>query len=327
MDFVSKLPGSRPGTGGGGRPGTSSGGRPGTSNGKRSVITGSSVSSDIGPNIEALSAETLISKEVDQDDFLRITNHDRFIRENKALLAAEEGNVEEILRLVKDGLDVMLCRGLHGLTLLHIAASKGHGLLISELIRLGSVVNARNDYQETPLHVAVYGGHILAVDQLLDFGAEINAQNGDGESPIFYASRRNFPPIVRLLVQRGANVDIMDSIGDKATDHTTNPAILKHLVSTTNFAQNDTNDRWSHSILMEVLSYLTAPDLMRAACVCTKWHRISESEPLWKSLGVRKWEIALKSSLGFAPTATAAIFRPKRSNSLKTKSNSGKKLV
>jgi hypothetical protein len=300
--------------------------RPGTAGSRRGVASGVTASSDIGPNVEASNADTLISLEVGQDDFLRITNHDRFARQNKALLAAEDGNVNEILRLVDDGLDVVSCRGLNGLSLLHIAASKGHGFLISELIRLGILVNIRNDSQETPLHLSVYGGHILAVDQLLDFGAEIDAQNSDEETSLFYAARRNYPPIVRLLVQRGANINITDSIGDKAADHTSNLASLQHLTET-HLGATAANEQWSYHVLLHVMSYLTAQDLMRVACVCSKWHRISESEHLWKALGVRKWEIALKSSLGFAPTATSAVFRPSRNNSLKTKSNSGKKLV
>lgn len=318
MEFVKSRP-----TTSGGRPGTSSG-RPGTSSGRRGSTTAAAFS-DIGPDIENVNAESLILKEVGQDDFLRITNHARFIRENKALLATEDGRYQDILKLVESGLDVTTCKGLNGLSLLHIAASKGHGLLISEFIRLGISPNVQNDSNESPLHSAVYGGFILAVDQLLDFGAEIDAQNSDDETPLFYAVRRNFPAIVRLLVQRGADVNICDTIGDKAADRTSNPTILRHLVSSPATVHHDANDRWSHDVLMHVMSYLNAPDLMRVSCVCTKWHRISESEELWRSLGVRKWEIALKSSLGFAPTATAAIFKPKRSSSLKLKSTSAKK--
>ena len=124
MEFVKSRP-----TTSGGRPGTSSG-RPGTSSGRRGSTTAAAFS-DIGPDIENVNAESLILKEVGQDDFLRITNHARFIRENKALLATEDGRYQDILKLVESGLDVTTCKGLNGLSLLHIAASKGHGLLIS----------------------------------------------------------------------------------------------------------------------------------------------------------------------------------------------------
>lgn len=303
--------------------------RPTTSSGRRSV-TSATTASDLGPDLEFGSNNAIISREVGTDNFLRIANYDRFQRENQALLATEQGNRTELLSLLKEGLDVTQYRGLNGFSLLHHAASRGHGLIISELLRLGIVANVRNDAQETPLHLAVYGGHILAVDQLLDYGADIDAVNAEHETALFYAVRRNYPAIVRLLVQRGANVAIEDQDGDKAADHASHPSILRHLeshqaISSAVTTSSTLQERClTHDTLLRVFSFLQAPDLLRSSCVSTKWHRVSETDLLWKKLGVRKWEIALQSSLGFAPTATASIFKPKRPASGKSTSGSGK---
>jgi hypothetical protein len=72
------------------------------------------------------------------------------------------------------------------------------------------------------------------------------------------------------------------------------------------------NDYLSSHELFRVFEYFTVREIMAAACVCSKWHRVSEHPKIWQQLGVRRWELALQNSLGFVPTATSSFFRPKK---------------
>jgi ankyrin repeat protein len=85
-----------------------------------------------------------------------------------------------------------------------------------KLVEQGADVNGRVDSSDwkrvTPLHGAVCGGQLEVVRFLLDKGADVNAGDKRGETPIVYAVGLGFikvaqrMPILKLLVQRGANV-------------------------------------------------------------------------------------------------------------------------
>jgi hypothetical protein len=233
---------------------------------------------------------------------------------NEVLMYAEKGDLASIQRLHKAGKDVVHCKGLGGYTPLHHACNRGHALVAAELLRLNAAIDCRNDNGETPLHLAVYAGNILIVDQLLDFGADINAVNKEGETCLFYAARKSQPAIIRLLLQRGVDATIRDELGDVAEDQTveksTQKAFQSHLI-----VESASCHPLQYSDLLRVLSYLNVHDTLRFACVCSKWHRVSAYEEVWQRLGVRRWELALQSSLGFAPTATMSFYRPTRKSS------------
>ena len=72
--------------------------------------------------------------------------------------------------------------------------------------------------------------------------------------------------------------------------------------------------------LVRVFRFLGARDVCRAAMTCGKWHRVSECEELWRALGVRRWELALQSSLGFGASAASSFARPSSSKSRKDRS-------
>lgn len=303
------------------RPSTaSSSSRPGTSSGRR-YLSSSSVGTasftvpappdaGLGTNNSTASKDTL-NREVDRDELLRIMNQSRNQSENEALIKSEQGDLEGLRSLLANGLDVS-CRGFHGYTLLHHAASRGHCKIIAELVRHRMLpIDIKNDAGETPLHLAAYNGHLLAVDQLLDNGANINEINNEEETCLFYAARKSTPVIVRLLIQRGADVQRRDKYDDLAVDHATNPLITKAFEQVTTF-QHTNDSKLSYDCLMRVYAYLEVNDILRVACVCSKWHRVSENDLIWKALGVRRWELALQSSLGFAPTTTSSFLsRPK----------------
>jgi hypothetical protein len=320
------------------RPTTASS-RPGTSGGRRhltsSAVASSSFvpvvldqpssSSSVGSGVDydnsngiAINNKELLLREADRDDLLRIMNQDKHIAENEALLAAEQGDIDGIKRLISSGLNLM-CSGFNGYSLLHQAASRGHCKVIAELIRHRVIpIDIQNDAGETPLHLAVYGGHLLAVDQLLDYGASINVVNKDNETCLFYAARKSTAVIVRLLIQRGVDVNIKDNYDEFAIDHATNPLVVKafhvNKIAGKQVLHDDTI-KITYDDLLRIFSYLDVNDVLRSACVCSKWHRVAENDGIWKILGIRRWELALQSKLGFAPTTTASFLSRPRSKS------------
>lgn len=67
------------------------------------------------------------------------------------------------------------------------------------------------------IHTAAQSGNIAAVKLLLQKDKRlVNAVDGDGRMPLFYALTRtpDSPELVRLLLDKGANVNRMDTRGD-----------------------------------------------------------------------------------------------------------------
>eukprot|EP01036_Dinobryon_divergens_P029777 gene29777-38922_t len=307
-------------------------------------------------NTESLNSQdncaNTLQSAIGKDDLLRIMTADYNYSSNHAMLCAEKGDLDGITKLISNGLDIQQCRGLGGFTPLHHACNRGHAHIVSELIKMRIPVNCVNDSGETPLHLAVYAGNILIVEQLLDKGAKINLPNKEGETVLFYAARRNQPAIARLLLQRGADCTVRDKYGDLAIDHV--PIASKNLIqsfeqhsalarvgnnsssygttasssSSSSSAAAGKNskttyspfDKCTYNDLLHVYEYLCVSDVLRCACVATKWHRVSENPSVWVRLGIRRWELALQNSLGFLPSTTSGFYKPPLSN--KTKSSS-----
>lgn len=123
--------------------------------------------------------------------------------------AAGHGQVERAELLLRLGANVN-AREFEGETPLMNAAFEGHTEMMSLLIRKGADINAISDNRETALARAVLGGDIAAVRFLLDQGASIDT-DGSG-TPLTYASFGNLD-IVKLLLDRGANVNARDRCG------------------------------------------------------------------------------------------------------------------
>eukprot|EP01039_Chlorochromonas_danica_P005836 gene5836-6427_t len=306
--------------------------RPGTSSGQRRLTT-SSTTSSFGPTLHNHQTTTaILHRELGDDNLLRILNEEEIQLQTKLILLTEQGQYNDFKKIIEQypRLDFSQLHGLHGYRLIHYAANRGHGGILAEILRIHpKSVYLQNELGETALHLAAYSGHLLIVDQLLDSGGDINALTKDGESALFYAARRQNVAIIRLLLQRGANLDLVDKYGEKAYDHAPNLTTQRAFESTiqtlsTPRRQEDADDEEElkhknslmqylhHRNLLLCFTFLPLEDLLRSACVCRKWHMISGYDSLWKARGGRRWELALKTTLGFAPTATMSFLtRPR----------------
>ena len=95
--------------------------------------------------------------------------------------------------------------------------------------------------------------------------------------------------------------------GDKAIDHADDAKtqnafeslVLECWTNTDIASNNNYIYMLSYEQLLLVFKYLELKDICRASSVAGKWNRVLENNEIWKTLGIRRWECALQSSLGF----------------------------
>jgi ankyrin repeat protein len=70
-----------------------------------------------------------------------------------------------------------------------------------------------------PLHNAAIAGAYEAAQALLEYGADVNSQsNPRQETPLLLACRFNHINVVKLLLEKGADISLCDVDGNTALD-------------------------------------------------------------------------------------------------------------
>ena len=64
----------------------------------------------------------------------------------------------------------------------------------------------------TPLGMAICKGDIATVKKLLEYGASVN-EKSNGMTPLMLAARYNHADIIKLLIEKGADVKVKDEKG------------------------------------------------------------------------------------------------------------------
>ena len=116
--------------------------------------------------------------------------------DNSLLDASEEGNLEEVRRLLSEGADVNAVDKYKN-TPLHFASAIGDEA-VKMLLDAGADVTAGDNYKWTPLHLASYNGDEAAVKMLLDAGASPNSKNNYEETPLHFATRAGDEAAVKI---------------------------------------------------------------------------------------------------------------------------------
>ena len=156
---------------------------------------------------------------------------------NTTLTAAAYGNDLDTIRLVVDaGVDVNAA-GVTGITPLLGASYNGNVAAVRLLLGKGAKANtiaqtpilfpadspksgavALTDF--TPLLAAAASAPADLIKALLDAGADINARDGRGMTPLMLAVATNNqnPAVIRLLLERGADVTVQSKAAETAAD-------------------------------------------------------------------------------------------------------------
>jgi ankyrin repeat protein len=86
------------------------------------------------------------------------------------------------------------------------AARKGDAAEARALLEKGALVNSKTRYGATPLSYACDRGNVEMVKLLLDRGADVNAKDTFyGATPMDWAAMKNHADVVRLLIQKGGS--------------------------------------------------------------------------------------------------------------------------
>ena len=91
------------------------------------------------------------------------------------------------------------------------------------LLRAGVDANAQDVAGYTPLHHAAVGGMDSLVRILLDAKVSVNIINREGRTPLHYAAAYGHAVVAGMLLDAGADSDIEDNVGTKASDIMSNP--------------------------------------------------------------------------------------------------------
>jgi serine/threonine-protein phosphatase 6 regulatory ankyrin repeat subunit B len=96
-----------------------------------------------------------------------------------------------------------------------VSANELHRVKV--LLDYGARFEDRNRFGLTALHYAVRGGKIPLIKLLLERGADANVKDEDGLTPLLHLSKtrskKDPVPVMELLVGRGADVDARDQKG------------------------------------------------------------------------------------------------------------------
>lgn len=93
------------------------------------------------------------------------------------------------------------------LSFVHEAAKRGYTEQIQEALENNKdqSINSRDSLGNTPLHWACSGGHFDAAKLLVQLGADVNVVNQYGDTPLHKAAWKSYAEICELLINNGAS--------------------------------------------------------------------------------------------------------------------------
>jgi ankyrin repeat protein len=127
--------------------------------------------------------------------------------------ASAAGNLAAVQHFLSWGISADILgefqRGVHCRAPLHWAAVMGRQRVISELVKRGADVNAKDSHGRTPLHWAARHNYAGAVEELLAVDADFLQLDHDGMTPLAFAVEGGLlrGDCVELFVRFGADVD------------------------------------------------------------------------------------------------------------------------
>lgn len=125
--------------------------------------------------------------------------------------------VEELLAAA--GVEVDLVTS-YGATPLTEASGFGYTTIMSMLASAGSDINHQDVGGYTPLHITSYRDHLGAATLLISLGAELDTLTySDGNTALIFAAYFASPELVQLLVDSGAQLDIVNNWNGTALDY------------------------------------------------------------------------------------------------------------
>jgi ankyrin repeat protein len=158
------------------------------------------------------------------DEVIKSRENEQYQRTGKrCLLAAEKGQLLELVNYIHSRPSVVNFADNDGYTPLHRASYGGHIDCVKYLVRHGADIEAKTNDDWRPLHCAVRWNNVEVAEFLVKYGADINAKSSGGNTPLhIVASNGRYSLtcdiIQMLLFHPDCDFDCKNQSGDTAFD-------------------------------------------------------------------------------------------------------------
>jgi|ERR1035437_6214079 ankyrin repeat protein len=121
--------------------------------------------------------------------------------------AVKKGAIVRSAELIAEG-DSATYQDFECETPLHYAVMGGHLAVAELLLQSGALINAQNNYGQTPLLKAIYAEDLDMIVALLSWDADPNIESiHPPDSPLREAARRGLFEAINYLILAGADID------------------------------------------------------------------------------------------------------------------------
>lgn len=140
----------------------------------------------------------------------------------RCLLAAEKGELIELVKYVHEKPSVVTFTDSDGYTLLHRACYGGHIDCVKYLVEHGADLEAKTNDDWRPLHCAVRWNNVEVAEYLIKRGADINAKSSGGNTPLHIVASNGrysltYDIIQMLLFHPDCDYECKNQSGDTAS--------------------------------------------------------------------------------------------------------------
>jgi len=136
-------------------------------------------------------------------------------------VAAKEAQEEMALWLLELGADPNIMSKNSSESILFNAANRGEPKLIRALIDSGARIEGKGPRGKTPLHMLVFHGDLENIKLLINKGADVNATDSIGQTPIMFGihlGKGDQVDVIDLLISKGADIKKKDVFGRSSLD-------------------------------------------------------------------------------------------------------------
>ncbi|MEE9442081.1 MAG: ankyrin repeat domain-containing protein [candidate division Zixibacteria bacterium] len=121
--------------------------------------------------------------------------------------AVKANDLSTVKRLITKDLSLVNQKDNYDNTLLHIAADSGYVKIAEYLLGEGADISTKNAEGNTPLHLAALFGHVGVSELFIQNKADLNAVNVQLYTPLHSAVFNGQDDLSRLCIEKGVDIE------------------------------------------------------------------------------------------------------------------------